>query len=1025
MDFLILGPLEARLDGRELPLGGTKQRALLALLLLQRNEVVSTDRLIDGLWGERPPATALKVVHTYVSRLRRLLGSGRLVTRSPGYLLRLDPDELDLDRFEALVEEAGRAMAAGDPEAAATALRRGLAMWRGPPLADLAFEPFAQAAAARLEEQRLAALESRLEADLAVGRAPELIGELSALVGEHPLRERLRSCLVLALYRAGRQAEALEAYRSARRALVDDLGIEPSDALAELERAILRHDPTLLLPSGGGPSAPTPRDSQSRRSATMGRQAPGEMLARAIVGRAAIIARLEAMLAACAEGGQTVAISGEAGLGKTRLVTDLLAKAHERGHLVMEGRASALEAALPLGVLQDALRDERRAWPGAPVPDDPLAAAFPDLLLPELGTGSRDPVMDRGALFEAAVRYLRARAATGGLVLALEDLHWADPTSHALVAYLARAARDAPILLALTYRPDEAPSGSSLDGLRHELARERLGEEVRLEPLADEDVALMLRDILGLDLEGGVPAMVARASGGNPFVVEELVRDAVADGSLDPVRGRWPSGAPLHLPRTVQDMLLRRVRALGDGDREVVRWAAVLGERFDAELLAAAAELTEPATFEALGRLRDAGLVADAGTGGDDRLAFRHALTREAVLGDLLGPERRRRHARVLEVAEELPSAPLRRRLEEALEHALGAEDRVRSLDYSIQAAARSVDLGGYQEARAQYERALTLWRPDDGPALRAGLLMRLGYLTSHVGGGLVIWVKHDQSSHHFDQAGALYESIGDTASAALALAGSAWSRGKLDVLEDLRQAREQLGPDPAPGAVCQILCRLGDRELLVGQTRAALRTSAEGLALLEAQPEGWDLSHFPRRGQLRRSFLLTSAAATWYLGDAVSGRGAMLALAGDALRESDHLFAALALHYLCRLSIDWPPEAARYAERAIDLVGEQGLSSMAEWLAHLQAQALVHQGEFAAAEALLDRAGALFPVTPDQPHLRHALCMVRGARPRAGPVEPGARNPRAHRGRGRGGARAHLQAHGAGGPGSRSHGRR
>ena len=178
------------------------------------------------------------------------------MTRPPGYLLRLDPDELDLDRFEALVERAGRAMATGDAAAAAEALRRGLALWRGPALADLAFEPFAQAAAARLEEQRLAALESRLEADLALGRAPELIGELGALVGEHPLRERLRRSLVLALYRAGRQAEALEAYRAARRALVQDLGIEPGPELAELEGAILRHDPALAPRSS--PASPVP-----------------------------------------------------------------------------------------------------------------------------------------------------------------------------------------------------------------------------------------------------------------------------------------------------------------------------------------------------------------------------------------------------------------------------------------------------------------------------------------------------------------------------------------------------------------------------------------------------------------------------------------------------------------------------------------------------------------------------------------------------------------------------------------------
>ena len=305
MEFLILGPLEARVGERTLPLGGPKQRSLLALLLLHRNEAVSTDRLTDGLWGEQPPATAGKVVQVYVSRLRRLLGpaqegGGRLVTRPPGYLLRLDPDELDLDRFEALVERAGRAMATGDAAAAAEALRRGLALWRGPALADLAFEPFAQAAAARLEEQRLAALESRLEADLALGRAPELIGELGALVGEHPLRERLRRSLVLALYRAGRQAEALEAYRAARRALVQDLGIEPGPELAELEGAILRHDPALAprsSPASPVPPAPDPPTAPAPsppRPAPEGERKHVTVLFCDIVGSTALMERLGA-----------------------------------------------------------------------------------------------------------------------------------------------------------------------------------------------------------------------------------------------------------------------------------------------------------------------------------------------------------------------------------------------------------------------------------------------------------------------------------------------------------------------------------------------------------------------------------------------------------------------------------------------------------------------------------------------------------------------------------------------------------
>ena len=294
---------------------------------------------------------------------------------------------------------------------------------------------------------------------------------------------------------------------------------------------------------------------------------------------------------ASADGGGVVAIAGEAGLGKTRLARTLVADAQRRGRSVMVGRASPLAAALPLGVIQDALREERRARASVPVPGDPLAAAFPAFLLPELGTGERAPDMDRGALFEAAARYVRARSAPDGLLLVLEDLHWADATSHALIAFLARATRDAPILIALTYRPDEAPSGCSLDLLRHEVARERLGEELLLGPLAAEDVALMLRDIVGLDLDDEVRAMVARASGGNPFVVEELVRDAVAEERLDLLEGRWSLDEPIALPGTVQEMLLRRVRALDRGDRELLRWAAVLGERFDVELLAAASGL--------------------------------------------------------------------------------------------------------------------------------------------------------------------------------------------------------------------------------------------------------------------------------------------------------------------------------------------------------------------------------------------------------------------------------------------------
>jgi len=248
LSFRILGPFEVIERERSLGLGGPKQRALLAVLLLHRCEAVSTDRLIDELWGERAPATAAKTVQVYVSNLRKALGDGLLVTRGHGYMLQTEPGQVDLDRFEMLVAEGRRALQAGDPRGASDRLREALGLWRGPPLADFAYAPFARGETVRLEEARLAALEDRIDADLALGEHAALVGELESLVREHPLRERLQAQLMLALYRSGRQADALERYRQARCELVDGLGIEPGPALQELERAILAHDPALQPP---------------------------------------------------------------------------------------------------------------------------------------------------------------------------------------------------------------------------------------------------------------------------------------------------------------------------------------------------------------------------------------------------------------------------------------------------------------------------------------------------------------------------------------------------------------------------------------------------------------------------------------------------------------------------------------------------------------------------------------------------------------------------------------------------------
>ncbi|HJR95205.1 MAG TPA: BTAD domain-containing putative transcriptional regulator [Gaiellaceae bacterium] len=272
MEIRILGPLEVSDDGRVVALGAGRQRALLAHLALHAREIVATDHLIEELWGGSPPPTAAKALQNLVSQLRRSLGADSIATRPPGYSLRLDADNLDATRFERLAAE-GHRLLEEDPGRAGQMLQDALGLWRGRALADFAYENFAQSEITRLDELWLRAIEDRMDADLAMGRGTELVSELEPLVSAHPLRERLRGQLMLALYRSGRQADALEAYRSGRRLLDEELGLEPTDELQRLERAILNHDPSLESPGVAGVSRPSVAQGR-RASSRTGKQVP-------------------------------------------------------------------------------------------------------------------------------------------------------------------------------------------------------------------------------------------------------------------------------------------------------------------------------------------------------------------------------------------------------------------------------------------------------------------------------------------------------------------------------------------------------------------------------------------------------------------------------------------------------------------------------------------------------------------------------------------------------------------------------
>ena len=319
MQLRVLGPVEASADHRSLPLGGAKRRSVIAMLGLDANRTVSADRLIEGLWGEDAPPSAAKMVQNYVWRLRSVLGDdsgAEILTRGRGYELRIDPDAVDARRFERLLE-AGRAARNGPSTDAA---REALALWRGPPLADVADEPFAAPQIRRLEELRLEATELAIDADLAVGRHAEVAAEIEGLIAEHPLRERLHGQRMLALYRCGRQAEALEAFRDARRVLVEQIGVEPGPELRRLHDAILRQDAgleieaaTLELPRGLAAAASTP-----------------------IVGRADALGALRThWRRTLHHDGALIALVGSEGMGKTRLAAELATIAHGDGATVL------------------------------------------------------------------------------------------------------------------------------------------------------------------------------------------------------------------------------------------------------------------------------------------------------------------------------------------------------------------------------------------------------------------------------------------------------------------------------------------------------------------------------------------------------------------------------------------------------------------------------------------------------------------------------------------------------------------
>jgi DNA-binding SARP family transcriptional activator len=717
MDFRILGPVEVHDGDGPLATGGAKPRALLAILLLHANEVVSNDRLIDALWGERPPETAAKALQVHVSQLRKAIGASAIRTRPPGYVLEVGGGDLDLDRFEQM-HEAARGLLATDPAEARRLLRDALELWRGPPLADLAYEPFAQAEIARLEEMRVAAVEDRIEADLALGRHAEVVGELERLIAEHPHRERLRGQLMLALYRSGRQAEALDAYQAARAALTDELGIEPGHELRDIQQAILGQHPDLDL-------RPVPQATSDGGSRGV------------FVGRERELAELvSALESALAGRGQLVLLAGEPGIGKSRLADELMGQARARGAQVLVGRCWEAGGAPAYWPWVQALRVQlRESEPDALRAELGLGAADLAHLLPELrpsfpdasDSPSSDSEGARFRLFDAVSSFLRNAARVRPLVLVLDDLHAADEPSLLLLQFLTREIADCPLLIVCAFRDVDPTLQAPLVSTLAEVVREAQTRQVVLAGLDEAAVANYVELSTGIEAPPALIRAIHAETEGNPLFVAEVVRLLATDGHLT------AADSDVRIPAGVRAVIGQRVARLPKQCRDLLVRAAVLGREFGLDALARLGGLSHEELLDVLDEAMAERVLADV-PGAPTRLRFGHALIRDTLYDELTSARRMRLHQDAAAALEAVYSDDLEPHLTELAHHffvAAPAGMADRAIDYARRAGDRAVSQFAYEEGVRLYEMALTL---ADDDVTRCELLLGSGEAQARAG---------------------------------------------------------------------------------------------------------------------------------------------------------------------------------------------------------------------------------------------------------------------------------------------------
>jgi DNA-binding SARP family transcriptional activator len=757
-----------------------RPRALLGRLLVSVNTVVATDQLIEDLWRGDPPASAGHAVRVYVSNLRHVLEPDRasrvapqvLVTRPPGYLLAAAPGQTDAGRFEQLVNEGGRSFDAGCLAEASALFGEALALWRGSVLADLGDEPFVAAEAARLAELRWVVTERRAEAALALGRHTELVGELEALIRLQPFRERLWAQLIVALYRSGRQADALQTYQRLRALLVDELGLEPSPPLRDLEAAVLRHDPDLAVPSGI--AAPVTVAPATTTKPAVEAVHPTQPLSHRtpFVGREDERAELRRLMEQTRAGsGALVMVGGEPGVGKSRLAEELRRQCESDGFVTFVGHCYEAAGAPPYVPVVEAFE---QALAAAPTPEafrqflgdeaSEIARLVPKLrrLFPDIPPPLELPAeQERRYLFNSVREVLSRTAAGRPTLLVLDDIHWADEPTMLLIAHIAERIADIPVLMVGLYRDNELDTGRPLSNTFVELIRRRLARRIRLERLPADGVSEMLTGLANQEPPPRLVEVVYAQTEGNPFFTEEVFRHLVEEGRLFDADGRFHPDlkvGELDVPEGVRLVVAARLRRLGDDGARVLGSAAVLGRVFSFELLQELEQIPEAQLLDIVDDAARARLIAAVeDASGDDAYIFGHELIRQTVLSELSVPRRRRLHVRAAEALERHYAAALAPQAATIANHLLQAgpvAEPKRTFRALVMAGRHALETAAYEEALRHLDEAAE--RVEAGtPMDRADLLELRGNAERSAGH----WPEAIPLLHEAVEA---YETLGD-----------------------------------------------------------------------------------------------------------------------------------------------------------------------------------------------------------------------------------------------------------------------